>query len=143
MENWQLAIVLLLAVLVGALIPVLFQLASLMREAKHRLRTTGRRLDDALEEIRMTLTRINRVTSGLDGSEHEIAGLVDTFGELNQVLRNLTTTAKVASAAGAAIGPAIAAAVRALREGDGEDAAASPEAAVHDTQPWATPGGMG
>jgi hypothetical protein len=94
MQNWQLAVVVLLAVLVGAALPVLMQLWITLRTARSVLATGGQRLDRALEEVTGTATRISQIADSLQALSEKI---------------------RIASAIGAAVGPAVAAAVRAFR----------------------------
>ena len=94
MQPWQVAMVVLVAVLVGAALPVLVQLSLTLKMARGLLSTSGQRLDGALAEATTAATEIGALAESL----HAVADKV-----------------RVAAAIGAAVGPAVAAAVHALR----------------------------
>ena len=94
MQNWQVAVVVLVAVGVGAALPALIQLWITLRTARSFLTTSGQRLDRALEETTATAARV---------------------GNLAESMQALSDKIRVAAAIGAAVGPAVAAAVRAFR----------------------------
>jgi hypothetical protein len=101
MQNWQVAVVVLASVLVGAALPALIQVWVTLRTARGFLITGGERIERGLVE--------------LNGSARRIEAIVGTTGELAGSLRALSEKIRVASAVGAAVGPAVAAAVRAFR----------------------------
>jgi uncharacterized protein YoxC len=112
MENWHIVLVVLVAVLVGSLIPVLLQLRSTLHQVERSLRTTGKRVDQTLDEAHAVAERINRLLGGLDGGEKQLAGLLTSARQLAQTLDRVRSTVNVASAVGAAIAPAVVAMVR-------------------------------
>ncbi len=126
MDTWRIVLAVLAAVLVGVLIPVLLQLRSTLRQAERRMRSTGRRADLALDQVRVAAERVNRLLGGLDGGEKHLASLILSAGQLAQTIDRVRSTVNVASAVGAAIAPAVMAMVRSL----GEEA--EPRAIEHD-----------
>lgn len=116
MPNWQLAVLLLTAVFVGALLPVMFQLAATLRDARQRIRATGERVDRALDQSQESIRRVNELLRGAEGREHRISELLDSVGELAEVVHSVANATRTASVIGAAAGPAIASAVQAFRE---------------------------
>ena len=62
MEGWQTAIVVVVALVAGALIPVLVQLSMTLRSARATLDRTGARLDRTLDALAATAERIDRAT---------------------------------------------------------------------------------
>jgi ABC-type transporter Mla subunit MlaD len=136
-EAWIIAGVVLVAVLVGAAVPVLIQLSMTLRQARLTLDRTGRRVDRALEEITEAAARLNRVGSGLEESAGRLKELFDSAAQFRHALDRLRDNLNVVVALGAAVGPAIAAALGALRStGDREEQAPADPA----TEPAAAPG---
>jgi ABC-type transporter Mla subunit MlaD len=135
MESWQTAVVVVVALVAGTLLPVLVQLSMTLRSSRAALERTSARLDRALDAVAATAERIDRATAGLD--ERRIRALMESFDALARTVNQVRDSVRVASAVGAAVGPAVGAAVRAWRagrpeEGDGEehrDEAAGPEGA--------------
>lgn len=128
-DTWVIVGVVLLAVLVGAAVPVLFQFYSTLRVARGLLQRLGPKLEGTLTEVREAGQKLNRVGSELESSARRAKLLLDVAGDLGEALRGLRDSLKVASALAAAIGPALAAAARALTEraaGDDEEAPSPP-----------------
>ena len=115
-ETWMIVGVVLLAVLVGAAVPVLFQLYSTLRVTRGLFQRLGPKLDGTLTEVREASQRMNRIGSELESSARRAKVLLDLAGDLGEAMRGLRESLKVASALTGALGPALAAAVRALTE---------------------------
>lgn len=124
MESWGTALVILAAVLVGAAIPVLVQLRATLRVMEKTLQRSGARLDEALGATTAAAGRIDALVVQLEEGGR-IEHLVDGVAALSQMVSRLQDTVRVASAVGAAVAPAVAAAVHAFRE-DREVAAPTP-----------------
>jgi hypothetical protein len=95
-ENWQVAVLVLVAVLVGALIPVLFQLRATLRAMQTALVATQPRIDETLDDVSKLLVEASEVVAGVQ------------------------STTRVMGAIGAAIGPAIVAGVSSYRSARAE-----------------------
>jgi TctA family transporter len=115
MESWQTAVVVLLAVLVGATVPALASVAGALRAARRAMDRTGAQLSEALVAVTGAVERIDRLASRLEEGKR-IETLVESVTALSQTVNRFRDTVKVASAVGAAVGPAVGAAVRAWRE---------------------------
>jgi hypothetical protein len=115
MESWGMALVVLAAVLVGAVIPVLVQLPATLRAVEKTLQQSGARLDDALGATTAAAGRIDALLARLEEGGR-IEQLADGAAAVSRMVCQLRDTVRVASAVGAALGPAVAAAVHALRE---------------------------
>jgi hypothetical protein len=115
-ETWMIVGVVLMAVLVGAAVPVLFQLFATLRATRGLLQRLGPKLEGTLTEVRETSQRLNRIGSELESSARRAKLLLDLAGDLGEAMRGLRESLRVASALTGALGPAIAAAVRALTE---------------------------
>jgi uncharacterized protein YoxC len=115
-DAWMIVGVVLLAVLVGAAVPVLFQLYSTLRTTKALLARLGPKLDDTLTEVRQVSQRLNRTGEGLERSSARAMALLDAAGDVGESLRGVRDSLRTAAAVGSALGPALAAAIRALTE---------------------------
>jgi hypothetical protein len=115
MESWNVALVILAAVLVGAAIPVLVQLRATLRAMEKTLQRSGSRLDEALGVTTAAAGRIDALVVRLEEGGR-IEQLVDGVAAVTRTVSQLRDTVRVASAVGAALGPAVAAAVHAFRE---------------------------
>jgi uncharacterized protein YoxC len=134
MDSWQVAILTLGALLVGMLVPVLFQLRSTLSEFRKELRAVGGRLGPTLDDARLSAERIRRMTDGIEGKEAELGALLTSAGGLASSLERIRGTTQIATAVAAAV----AAGVRAFREVRHEEVAtevASAEAPAAPARP--------
>jgi uncharacterized protein YoxC len=115
-DPWTIVGVVLLAVLVGAATPVLFQFYSTLRVARNFLERLGPKIDNALIEAREAGQRLNRIGSKLERSAERAQVLFDAVGDIGDSVAKLRDSLKTATAVGAALGPALAAAVGAFTE---------------------------
>jgi ABC-type transporter Mla subunit MlaD len=125
MEAWAVVGAVLLGVLVGALLPVLAQLFATLRSSRRLLDRLGPKLDATIDEVREAAQRINRAGSGLEAGARTARNLLDTADQFARTLRQLRASMRMAAAVGGAVGPALAAAVRAFAAS--RAAAAEPE----------------
>ena len=114
MATWQVVAVVLLAVLVGALIPVLLQLRRTLLSAETLLNTTGPKLDRTLDELGEAASRINRLGVRLEKDAEGLGVFADAAAGLGRSLKQATESLRTMTAVGAAVGPAIAAGLRAM-----------------------------
>jgi hypothetical protein len=122
MDAFKVATLVLLALLVGAALPVLIQARSSLRGGARAMEDAGRRLVRTLDDLTPIIARVDKEIGALTGGGERIASLLASVDELARSAQQLRHSVKVASAVGAAVGPAVAAAVRAMRT----PAAASP-----------------
>ena len=108
------AVVVLMAVLVGAAVPALLQLRRTLRTMETFLETTGVRLNHALDQTSAAATKIQFVAGQIEGSVEELqnllgaaSGVAVSLGELRESLRGILGSIQ-------AIGPAIAGAIHAV-----------------------------
>jgi uncharacterized protein YoxC len=122
-ESWSLVIALLLAVLVGASLPVLFQLFLTLGAARRTIRQVGPRVTEMLGALKETTDRLNRATTGLDESAQRARKLFDAAGDLGDSMQKLSRSLKPAVMLGSALGPALAVAIKTMvdRYGAGND----------------------
>jgi ABC-type transporter Mla subunit MlaD len=116
METWQAIALILLAVLVGAAVPALLRLYSTLGAARQLLEQTGPKLDRTLSELEQTVKRLNRTGIVLENGVKSRQTVFDTATEIGQALRQFRDNLQTAANVAAALGPAIAAAARALTD---------------------------
>ena len=125
----------LFAILVAAAVATLLQLRTTLATANRTMDSTGRRVDQALDELTTTLDRVNRAAGELERGTQRVAALFEVLGGLGESLVKIRSSIGSVLTIGAAVGPMLVAAVRALlRDSDGprgdpEDAPAA--RAVH------------
>jgi uncharacterized protein YoxC len=122
--TWQIIAVVLLAVLVGAVVPVLVQLRRTLRSAEGFLDTTAPKLHRALEEGGAAAERINGLAKSLERDAEGLQVFPDAAAGLGRSLMRAQESLRVMTAVGAAVGPAIAAGLRALFGPEQDDEAA-------------------
>lgn len=136
----------LLAVLVGALLPVFYHAVQTLKSVKQFADTTAPRLEHALRELSETTARLNRIGATLEGESARLKPLFDSAASLGQTLQNLRRSLSVAGTVLGAVGPALIAGLGAFtarrgRSSDGEaeqeseDAGAEEEGASSESGP--------
>ena len=106
MPAWQVALVVLAAVFVGMWIPVSLQLFATLRASKKCIEALGSRSEQTLSEVSTTVGALNRTIADVGEVAHAAAQIKDSI--------------RIISSIGAAVGPAVIALVRALREPEPE-----------------------
>jgi hypothetical protein len=110
-----------MALLVGAALPVLAQARVSLRAWQRTVEEAGPRFNRTLDEVSEVAVRVRRELAAFDGSGDRVASAVAAVDELGRAALELRRTVKVAAAVGAAVGPAVAAAVRTMREPRNDD----------------------
>jgi uncharacterized protein YoxC len=137
MESWQVAVLVLAAVLVGALLPMLVQLYSVLHVLHRVVDKVARDAEEMTKSIHRTADRVDRITAALE-KDDKIEKAMEGIAALSAMVLQLRDTVKVASAVGAAVVPAVGAAVRAWH-GAHEGGHASPERSGGEDPPAAEP----
>ena len=128
-DPWTIVGVVLLAVLVGAAVPVLLQLYITLRDTRSLIQRIGPKLDGTLTELRETGKHLNRIGSDLEQGSKRAKVLLEVVGDVGESLQSLRESMRTAAAIGKALGPAIAGAVSALTsasEARGDDSGGGP-----------------
>jgi hypothetical protein len=102
MQGWQVALLVITAVFVGMWIPVSLQLFATLRSGQRFFETMGSRGEQTLTEVSTTVVALNQT-------------IVDV-GEVAHAAAQIKDSIRIISSIGAAVGPAVIALVRALRE---------------------------
>jgi hypothetical protein len=136
MTNWQLTVVILASVLVGALIPLLIMAATAVYRA-------GKAVAELAEGLKLTLTRVETISGrvevlsrGFEGGEHDIA---DVLSSLGGVARGLERNMKMVNALTAIVASVGAAVAAFARTHYGVEVPESRDAASPEEPPVATP----
>ena len=82
MENWQLTLIILASVFVGALIPLSIMAAVALHRASMHLVEIGARLNRTLGQAEVISERIEVFSRGLKGGEADVADLLSSVGQL-------------------------------------------------------------
>jgi hypothetical protein len=104
------------ALLAGAALPVLAQARVSLRAWQRLAEEAGPRLNRSLDEVAEVTVKLRRELTAFDGGGGRVAEALQSVDELGRAAGELRRTVKVAAAIGAAVGPAIAAATRTMRE---------------------------
>jgi phosphopantothenate synthetase len=140
MEGWQVALVVLAAVLVGALLPLIAQLYGTLHTLRAVVEKNAKDVEAAVVAIHRTAERVDRLGSALekDGKLNEI---VDGAANIAQMLNQVRGTMQIAGTVSAAVVPAVAAAVKAWKAAMDEDPSqgapaepAEPESSPHESK---------
>lgn len=87
---------------------------------------TGPRIERAIEEVTEAADRLNRMAIEFENGAKKVKPLIDTVADLGDQAVRLKDSLRTAAAIGSALGPALAAAMRAFvaqPDGKSEDAA--------------------
>ncbi len=130
MEVWSVVVAVLVAVLTGALLPLLFQLRATLRSVQVALDSASPRLNRTLDELGVVTHEAQIVVAALSDGVPQGRALMDAAAGLTETMTQLQASVRTATAVGAAVGPAIAAAFqafRAIRAEEATDLRSAPE----------------
>jgi hypothetical protein len=138
MEGWQIALVVLVAVLVGALIPLIVQLYGTLHTLRTLVEKSAKDVEAGVQSIHRTADRIDRLGAALE-KDGKMTTIVEGVASAAQMVNQLRGTMQVAGPIAAAVVPAVMAGVRAWKgamEADPPPAAAedrpAPESSPHE-----------
>lgn len=118
MANWQLTLIILGAVFIGAMIPAFLMLSLAIYRAGREIAEAGRRLAPTLMQLQVISARAEVLSRGFEGGEKKFADLLATVGQLNQVFDRNIKIVSITSGILAAVGPALTAFAGALLQPD-------------------------
>jgi uncharacterized protein YoxC len=104
-------LVAIVAVLVGAAIPVLLQLRTTLKAAEKTLETTGRHVNDALDQLSLTLERVNKAADELESGVTRVSSLLSALGGIGDALSKVRSTVGTVASLGSIVGGAFLAAL--------------------------------
>ena len=117
MAVWEvilLIIAVLLAALLGLLVPTLLQLRATLRSAQTLIDRVGPQLESTLGETRSAAERLNRTGDELEKGTQRAVSLLHAVGDIGQTLTKINRSWQTAAVVSGAVGPAIVAAVKAF-----------------------------
>jgi len=128
MENWQLALVVLGGVLVGAFLPLVVMLGVAIHRAGKEFALMGVQVKRTLTQIELISDRVEVLSRGFKDGETPIAALLDSVGHVANGLERNMKAINVVSTVMASVGTAIAAYVTTRRAAEAD---APPAAQAH------------
>ena len=114
MGFFEALVLVLLGVVTGAVVPALLQLRRTLRSAERFLDDTGPRLQRTLETTERAAAHVDRIAGDVENDLDRVRGVLDVTADLGRSLRQVQGSLRTVASIGAAIGPAVAAAARAL-----------------------------
>jgi hypothetical protein len=103
-----------MAFLVGAAIPVLYQLYQILRRARAFLDTAGPRLERTLDQVGQAADRLNGIGSTLEAQAQTLRPLLQAASQLGRAIDRSGEWLGTVMTVGGAVGPAVIAGVRAF-----------------------------
>jgi predicted Holliday junction resolvase-like endonuclease len=120
MQGWQIALVVLVAVLVGALLPLIVQLYGTVHTLRTVAEKSAKDVEAALVGIHRTADRLDRLGAALE-KDGKMAEIVEGAVNAAQMVNQIRGTMQVAGPIAAAVVPAVMAGVRAWKGAMQED----------------------
>jgi len=136
MEGWQIALVVLVSVLVGALIPLIVQLYGTLHTLRTLVEKSAKDVEAGVQSIHRTADRIDRLGAALE-KDGKMTTIVEGVASAAQMVNQLRGTMQVAGPIAAAVVPAVMAGVRAWKGAMQEDP--SPGAPEEHPAPESSP----
>ena len=134
MDGWQVALVVLAAVMVGALLPLVVQLYGTLHTLRTVVDKSAKDIEAAMGSIHRTAERLDRLGSALE-KDGKIDDIVAGVTSAAQIVNQMRGTLQMATNVSAAVVPAVSAAVRAWKGAMEED---PPSAAPEQAPPAAS-----
>jgi hypothetical protein len=127
MQGWQIALVVLVAVLVGAVLPLIVQLYGTLHTLRTVVEKSAKDVEAGVQSIHRTADRIDRLGAALE-KDGKMAVIVEGATSAAQIVNQMRGAMQVAGPVAAAVVPAVVAAVRAWKGGmEVDPPAAAPE----------------
>ena|SRR5882762_4388297 len=116
-------VVVLVAILVGAILPVLYHAVQTLRSVRAFVDNTGPRINEAMTEVTKAAARTNAIAATLEEECRRLKPVVDSAAGIGRTLSSLGESVRSAGSIFGAVAPAIIAAMRAFfsRDDDEED----------------------
>lgn len=150
MEPWQVAAIVLLALLVGALFPLIIMLTLTVSTLRKQIVSTGKRLDNGIEaigkgveeirstvaEIHLSAARLTTFSQGLEGADKSVKELFSSVDHVAETIEEMNDNTRRYANIISMVAPAVTAFIGAMRQGGGETdgSGAAVETQKEDTQ---------
>lgn len=115
MENWQVAMLLLAGVFVGVTIPTIVQYQATLRSLNRLIRDNEHDIRRTVIEASQLSANLNRISATLDANSAHVTSLFEALEDVTEGVKRIRGTLKTASVVGAAVAPAVGAALRAMQ----------------------------
>ncbi|QQR91005.1 MAG: hypothetical protein IPJ88_04540 [Myxococcales bacterium] len=116
MVGWETVLVVLAALFVGAMLPVLLQLYVTLASVRKELRKSSKHATRVFDEAHETLVQASALVKHISSHKEDFSQLAHSVNEVTRMVNQLKSTITIASAAGAAIGPAVQAFVKSMHD---------------------------
>ena len=97
----------LLGILVGAIVPVLYQAAQTLKSARRQIDALGPRVDHALQELTDVTARLNRIATTIESQADRLRPVVDHVVGIGNTLGQVRKSVHRFSSVAGAVGPAL------------------------------------
>lgn len=97
----------LLAILVGAIVPVLYQAAQTLKSARRQIDALGPRVDQALKELTDVTQKLNRIADTVEDQTDRLRPVVDSVVGIGDSLNKVRKSVSRFSSVIGAVGPAV------------------------------------
>ena len=104
----------LMALLVGAALPVLYQLYKALKSARTFLDVAGPQVERTLDQVSQAAHRLDRIGSSIEAPVQTLSPLLVTASRVGLTIARSGDWLRTASSVGGAVAPAVMAGVRAL-----------------------------
>jgi uncharacterized protein YoxC len=109
------------AILVGVAVPVLLQLRKTLKAAEETMESTGRHVNETLDQLSITLLRVNRASEELERGMSRASSLLAALGGIGDALGKVRSSLGTVASLGSILGGALLAAFsRGSRDNDKE-----------------------
>jgi hypothetical protein len=112
MENWQLTLLILGSVFVGALIPIFVMIALAVYRGSKEISNIGAQLARTMTHVETISDRVETLSLGLKGGETSVAEVLASVGNVARGLEHNMKIINIVSAIMTSIEPAIAAFIK-------------------------------
>lgn len=112
---FEIALLMLLAIMTGVSIPLIVELRSAARGLREQVGATGADAQQLIGEVRRVAGQVEKLMHGFDDGERRIAKLMSSVEHASEALDQASRLVRIGTAAAAAIGPAAVAFVQTMR----------------------------
>lgn len=133
MENWQLALIIIAAIFTGIMIPMILQYHATLRSVHRLIRDNESDIRRTVIEMSHLAGHYNRVGAQLEANTKHMKSFFEGIEEMTEGVRRIRGAVRTASVVGAAVAPAITAAIRMLQPTEGEGSALAGAEMVSET----------
>ncbi|MDX9720180.1 MAG: hypothetical protein RBU37_05505 [Myxococcota bacterium] len=109
MESWQVTLLILFSMLLGALIPIMVMIFLTLFRTYKRIAQFTEQMQPTVKQLQLVAERAELLSRGLEGSEAKLAQILDTTSKLAERVERNMSLIGIASSVAAVVGPAVSA----------------------------------